>query len=1035
LTHSILEQYGGIASNSLQNFYPLNSSDIDDEPDFTQPCYYYDLDALKSNHSLRSSFNIFSINAQSIYAKIDEIKVFLDEAHECGISFDALCIQETWLESGHDPSLLAINGYKLLLQGRSCSIRGGLAIYLRDSYEYKPFASVASPNWEGQFITLYPQNSARQIILGNIYRRPDDNTDVQNSFFTDLSLQLDCMSIKQSDSILAGDFNLNLLHVQSKSAVQRFLDHLISQGFHPSITLPTRFNERSATLIDNLFCKLSRFNPNMCSGIILKNISDHQGYFVALNRLPTNSHHSKLIKIIKKPDNFLELVANEIASVNICNQFDSAGNPDTNYAILENALCQAIHKFTEVKYVRFRKHKHKKSPWMSTGILISIRFRDKLFKRWKKSPQNSDARDALKINLSTYNKILKKTIRQAKSNYYYQTFENSRNDIRSTWRNINLILKGESQDENLPKKLVIDGTEVTAQEEIINSLNSHFATVGEKIASSIEPCANTSLLNFLEEPPPSSFSFTVTSTEMVRSTIMKLKSKSSSAADGMSTRTLKSLSHVLAEPICLIFNQSVLTGIFPDALKIAKVRALFKKGDTCNPNNYRPISILPAISKVFEKLMQMQLTSYFENHGLLCPGQYGFRSNHSTEFAAIELIDRISLKLEQNLTPLSIFIDLSKAFDCLNHEILLCKLQHYGLQTRALSLIRSYLSNRKQFVETNNFKSETCRITTGVPQGSILGPFLFLVYLNDFKNASSKFKFINYADDTTLISTVSSFSLDRSTETINNELQKIQKWLNLNKLSLNIDKTKLMYFFHPRKHLQLPQISLNGRQIERVENFNYLGILINQHLSWSPHISLISSKISRVCGVLSKLRHFLPPQILKTIYSSLITCHLNYGVLLWGSQSERIEKLQKKALRIITNSRYNAHTDPLFVRSNQLKVNDILRLKQLQFFFKWHANNLPLYFRGDFITFHSDVHSYGTRNRDALMLPRFLRGYTRTSLRYSLVNCINNTPNQVLSKVFTHSYWGFKNYAKQFFLSEYNLSCNVDDCFVCNRLD
>ena len=179
---------------------------------------------------------------------------------------------------------------------------------------------------------------------------------------------------------------------------------------------------------------------------------------------------------------------------------------------------------------------------------------------------------------------------------------------------------------------------------------------------------------------------------------------------------------------------------------------------------------------------------------------------------------------------------------------------------------------------------------------------------------------------------------------------------------------------------------------------------------------------------------FLPPQILKTIYSSLITCHLNYGVLLWGSQSERIEKLQKKALRIITNSRYNAHTDPLFVRSNLLKVSDILRLKQLQFFFKWHANNLPLYFRGDFITFHSDVHSYGTRNREALTLPRFFRGYTRTSLRYSLVNCINNTPNQVLSKVFTHSYWGFKNYAKQFLLSEYNLSCNVDDCFVCNRL-
>ena len=199
-------------------------------------------------------------------------------------------------------------------------------------------------------------------------------------------------------------------------------------------------------------------------------------------------------------------------------------------------------------------------------------------------------------------------------------------------------------------------------------------------------------------------------------------------------------------------------GIFPEKLKVAKVIPLFKKGVPTIINNYRPISLLPAISKVLEKIMGNQLSSYFESKKLFSKNQYGFRSGHSTEFAALELIDRITTKLDNNEVPFSIFLDLSKAFDTLDHNTLLCKLNHDGIQRISLKLYESYLSNRTQYVEFADVKSETLSIATGVPQGSILGTILFIMYINDFSHACQIFNFISCADDTTLLSTMSNFT-------------------------------------------------------------------------------------------------------------------------------------------------------------------------------------------------------------------------------------------------------------------------------------
>ena len=294
---------------------------------------------------------------------------------------------------------------------------------------------------------------------------------------------------------------------------------------------------------------------------------------------------------------------------------------------------------------------------------------------------------------------------------------------------------------------------ITGKERILNCFNEHFTSVGRMLVSNLRP-TNVSYTSYLTTPCQVNFNFRTVDRRHVEEIIdHKIKNKSSTGHDGISTKLLKHLKEIISEPITFIINQAITSGSFPDSLKIARVKALFKKGNSLNPTNYRPISLLPAFSKVLEKIFLAQLLEHFDGNNLFFESQYGFRKKHSTELAIAELTDKVYSAMDRNEIPYSIFIDLSKAFDSLDHGILLEKLKYYGISGKSIELLSSYLTNRFQYTFFENEKSELSAISSGVPQGSILGPFLFLVYLNDFQKASQIFSMVNYADDTALFST------------------------------------------------------------------------------------------------------------------------------------------------------------------------------------------------------------------------------------------------------------------------------------------
>ena len=464
---------------------------------------------------------------------------------------------------------------------------------------------------------------------------------------------------------------------------------------------------------------------------------------------------------------------------------------------------------------------------------------------------------------------------------------------------------------------------------------------------------------------------------------------------------MKQIIHVIVKPLVHIFNVSFSTGIFPSNLKIAKVIPVFKKGDPHLFQNYRPISLLPCFSKLIEKCATNRLYSFLSKKHILSDFQFGFRPNFCTAHAMMNLQDKVRSSIEKNNFCMAIFMDLSKAFDLVDHSILLFKLHYYGVRGTPLKWFESYLTGRRQFTQCSNSSSDYVNVTHGVPQGSILGPLLFLIYINDITLSSNKFDYIMYADDTTLLYTQP--EINNVEQNVNNELQYISNWFKANKLILNLQKTNFCVFknnHHGMNILQDVSLSIDSIPISKANVVIFLGVRVDINLKWDNHIEYVRSKISKCIGILHKLKFFVPQSVLFTLYNSLILPHISYCIVIWGNSSrtkiDTILRLQKKAIRICTSSDYNAHSAPLFRKLKTLNVYDLAQYHTAELGFNYFQCLLPNVISSMFIT-NEQIHNYDTRSTNLLHLWKVTSSSSKKTVRYNLPQVWNSLPNNFRS--------------------------------------
>ena len=484
-----------------------------------------------------------------------------------------------------------------------------------------------------------------------------------------------------------------------------------------------------------------------------------------------------------------------------------------------------------------------------------------------------------------------------------------------------------------------------------------------------------------------------------------LKTKKSSGYDDISADVLKRVSDEIFVILKHIFNISLAKGVFPNKLNIARVIPIFKKGNNTLVTNYRPISVLPCFSKLLEFIMYNRLYKHFVENNILYQKQFEFQNAHSAEHATLQLVNQITEAFSQAKYTLGIFLGLSKAFDTVNHNILLEKLKAYGIQSENLKWFRSYLSNRKQFILYDDFKTEVEIVKCGAPKGSILGPLLFLIFVNDSSRLTKVLDPVLFADDTNLF--CSDNNIRALFEIANQELSQINDWFLANKLSRNVEKTKYMLFHECTDQenipLKLPLLKMNSNIIERE---TFLGVILDEHLTWKKYIQLIENKVSKNVGVLYKASKLINSKYLQSINFSFITSYINYAYIAWASTNKNnLKKLfgkQKQAARIIFNQDRFRHARPLLKTLNALNVYQINLLQVHLFMHKIKTNPSPRIFIHQFQTIN---HKYATQySRNNFKEPKRETNYAKYCIhaRGPVIwnSFLNETEKNILSQHF-----------------------------------
>lgn len=907
--------------------------------------------------------------------KRDELTLLCEE-----LSPDLLILTENGYNDSNI-SLCKIENY--VLANHYCRPNhkgGGLAIFIKNDINYKliPCENAIEKHFETTGISVLTKLG--KIIAVGIYRSPNGNLD---TFFTQLESLLSDLTKNNQKFIIMGDFNIDVLDVNSPTT-KYFFNLLNSFGLKWCINAPTRVTPTTETAIDNVISNIE----DVTVSVINTTVADHYGQEAVIlgfspDREPAIAKINRDTKI-----NNINLLNFQLAKEN-WDFLHHNSSVETKFEIFNKTFNFYLDTCCPIKRTK-KPHLKKKTKWITKGILVS-RERLCFLSEVSKNTNNLEFFTYFK----SYKKIYRKIIQAAKAYDVVKSLISSKNISQTSWKIIN---------ENKNKSNKHGQIQIKVRDTLINDP----LTVADSFNNFFSSIANKNGLCSFQKPaivndknrPFASMALVPVSEEEVEKAIKQIPAKKSNDSNYVSPWLIKRCSKHILSPLTHLINLSFQSGIFPLSLKTAKVTPIFKKGDSSCQNNYRPISILPTFSKIFEKLFLAQIISFLEKYSLLSTNQFGFRKGKSTTEAVVRLVDMIVENIEDRKPTQGVFLDLSKAFDCVDHTILLQKLEQHGIRGLPQLWLKSFLSNRTQTVQIENQQSNKIELRYGVPQGSILSPLLFLVYVNDISSSLLHGKLFQYADDSTLcFSSNSKINLEvESFMDLNNCIQAFS----LLNLEVNALKTNFINFcLRPVDSEFSPAVMLSDTLLEEVYSTKFLGIQIDKQLTWEDHINNVCSKISSGIYALRILSKYCPTQILIMAYYGLIYPHLSYGLILWGASSNlefmRVFRLQKKAVRIIAKLKMRDSCKLAFENLKILTLPSLYIFETTQFCMS--KCNL---IRG------SDIHTYDTRGRESYRIGRhrtvaYERLPSQAGVRFynSLPNCIKNvtTPQVFKTKL------------------------------------
>lgn len=861
-----------------------------------------------SNYVEQNNFTVLTQNIRSIYSNFDDLQVNLQQMNH---DVDVMILTECRLNNSKRLPLL--RNYSSYHTTNQLNQNDGVVAYIKNNHLCRVTEVSLSHASAIQLII------AEYVIIG-IYRSPSHAC--ADNFITSLNSYLDTITTPKN-IIITGDININLIGRESESLQQRhnrlnYLNMLAGHGLLPGHCLPTR----ESNCLDHVFLKFDKLKSSAFVAVLTTTITDHAMVVLNLAQKTVTRNCHRYSTSIDFENACKDLFNSDMSFFNIYNDPETLANKFI-HEIKTILLCN-----TKTKTISNSKRILK--PWISLGALRCIKLRNKMQLKLKKNPFNV----ILKITFRRFRNFCSNLIKKLKRQFHKTQIANSVKNPKQLWIKINEVTQFKTPKSSNTCLLNITPNPLDS----LNRINQFFVKIGSTLAEDI-------LLNFGNPTTTdicsrvSSFVLLETSPREVDAILMGLDSGSAPGWDGIPTKFLKMSRDFIVPLISQLANSCFKTGIFPAVFKRSLITPVHKSGDLNDVNNYRPISVLPCISKILEKLLNNRLVNYLNKFKILSNTQYGFRKGLSTQDAVTALTNDIIDNVDRGIKCVTIFLDLKKAFDTVSVPILLRRLEAIGIRDTALSLFRSYLQGRKQQVKINNLISEEETVEYGVPQGSVLGPTLFLIYINDLCNIRSNGgRIYSYADDTAIVYTGATWMAVKSAAELG--LAEVAGWLNTNLLSLNVNKTNFICFtanqrsqpgydFGVRIHRCGDPIAQNCscQTIERVNSTKYLGVTVDQRLSWHLHIETIMARVRKLIWIFKNLRYVMPASLLNKVYLALAQSIIIYCIPVWGGATKTkfldLERSQRALIKVMNYKPYRYSTDDLYRNSGLLSVRKL----------------------------------------------------------------------------------------------------------------